>query len=208
MFSFISDFSEKCYSKWIEILLLSTKLENVVWYHIFDNSWLIKPQPVLYCIISDKVNAENGFKTYQQRTARPWQRPSRPVFCWTSWRGHVPLASHHHGSSRQSVSGRGLLPHHPLPHRLPLQAPQGRLHHQDLPPQHQLQRVHLSRYPEVSMVSSTYYLQSSPLHLLTALWSESRWSSCTRDCKVNWITTSNSYFRVKLEESQLLNEEL
>lgn len=39
-----------------------------------------------------------------------------------------------------------LLPHHPLPYRLPLQASQGQLHHQNLPPQHQLQRQHLPRH--------------------------------------------------------------
>ena len=37
---------------------------------------------------------------------------------------------------------------HPVPDRLPLQAAQGELHHKVLPPQHQLERLHLSRHPE------------------------------------------------------------
>ena len=43
------------------------------------------------------------------------------------------------------------LPHHPLPYRLPLQAPQGQLHDQDLSPQHQLERKHLLGHPEGPM---------------------------------------------------------
>ncbi len=55
----------------------------------------------------------------------------------------VPLASNHHGSWRLTIFRRCLLPSDPLPNRLPLQAPEGQLHHPHLPPQYQLQRQHL-----------------------------------------------------------------
>lgn len=54
---------------------------------------------------------------------------------------------------------RCLLPCHPLPDRLPLQASQGQLHHSHLSPQHQLQRQHLLRYPQRSMESRPHHLQ-------------------------------------------------
>ncbi len=45
-----------------------------------------------------------------------------------------------------SILGRSLLPGNPLPHRLPFQASKGQLHHQNLPPKYQLQRLYLLRY--------------------------------------------------------------
>lgn len=50
-------------------------------------------------------------------------------------------------TDRLSIHRWCLLPRHPLSHRLPLQAPQGQLHHSHLPPQHQQQRQHLPRHP-------------------------------------------------------------
>ena len=72
-------------------------------------------------------------------------------------------AGHHHGTSGQSLPGRGLLPHHPLPHRLPLQAAQGRIHHPHLPPQHQLQRVNLPRHSKIPVVASSHHQQGQLL---------------------------------------------
>merc|ERR1712093_110572 len=46
-----------------------------------------------------------------------------------------------------TILWRCLLPRHPLPYRLPIQATQGQLHHQNLPPKYQLQRFHLLRHP-------------------------------------------------------------
>lgn len=43
--------------------------------------------------------------------------------------------------------------------RLPIQTPQGLIHNQDLPPKHQRQRIHLSRYPEGPMVSCIDYIE-------------------------------------------------
>lgn len=47
---------------------------------------------------------------------------------------------------RQSVLWRCLLPCHPLPYRLSVQASKGELHHSYLSPEHQLQREYLFRY--------------------------------------------------------------
>ena len=47
---------------------------------------------------------------------------------------------------RLTILRRRLLLSHPLPYRLPIQAPEGQLHDENLPPQHQLQRFHLFRY--------------------------------------------------------------
>jgi hypothetical protein len=46
-----------------------------------------------------------------------------------------------------AILRRCLLPSHPLPYRLPIQATEGQLHHSNLSPKHQLQRLHLFRHP-------------------------------------------------------------
>lgn len=46
-----------------------------------------------------------------------------------------------------TILGRRLLLSHSLPYRLPIQATEGQLHHPNLPPQHQLQWLHLLRHP-------------------------------------------------------------
>ena len=54
---------------------------------------------------------------------------------------------------------RCFLPEHPLPHRLPLQAAQVRVHHSHLPPQHQQQRRHLPGHPAIPVVSSPHRIK-------------------------------------------------
>lgn len=78
----------------------------------------------------------------------------------------IPLAGIHHGSSRLALRRRCVLFVDPLPHRLPLQAPQDRLHHQNLPPQHQRQRQHLLGHPKRSVVPSAHHIQGALVHLL------------------------------------------
>ncbi len=96
----------------------------------------------------------------------PWSRPPRAVLCRPRGRRPVPLAGDHHGPTRVAVPGRSLLPHHPLPHRLPVQAAQGGIHHSHLPPKHQLQRVHLLRHPQESVVARAHHLKGTYVHLL------------------------------------------
>ena len=55
---------------------------------------------------------------------------------------------------RLTLRWRRVLPLDHFPHRLPLQAAQGQLHDEDLPPQHQRERFDLSRYLEGPVESS------------------------------------------------------
>jgi hypothetical protein len=59
------------------------------------------------------------------------------VFCTPN---SIPRLTH---PGRFTILRRRLLPSDPLPDRLPLQAPEGQLHHPHLPPKHQFQRQHL-----------------------------------------------------------------
>lgn len=101
------------------------------------------------------------------------------------------MASHHHGPGtcilghppligtltrvtllprslgRLTIRGRRVLPIDHVPHRLPLQATQGQLHNEDLPPQHQRERLDLSRYPEGSMEPSTDDFERCVFRLLS-----------------------------------------
>jgi hypothetical protein len=71
----------------------------------------------------------------------------------------VSLASNHHGSWRLTIFRRCLLPSDPFPNRLPLQAPEGQLHHSHLPPQHQLKRQHLFGHSARPMEPSSHHLK-------------------------------------------------
>jgi len=62
-------------------------------------------------------------------------------------------------SGRFPVSRRRFLPGHSLPHRLPLQAPEGQLHHPHLPPQYQFQRQHLFRHSARPVEPCSYHFQ-------------------------------------------------
>ena len=120
----------------------------------------------------------DGSEEDQQRAAGSGSWSSCSVFRWTRGWGFVPLAGedqshselysnhwliafagHYHGTPWQSIPGRRFLSHHPLPHWLPIQASQGRLHNQDLPPQHQQQWLHLPRHPPVSVVTCSHHQQ-------------------------------------------------
>ena len=69
-------------------------------------------------------------------------------------------------TERLTVLRRRLLPRDPLPHRLPLQAPEGQLHHPHLPPKHQLERQHLlghsARSVEPSLDHQQRYANAFP----------------------------------------------
>jgi hypothetical protein len=115
------------------------------------------------------------------------------TFCHT-----VSLASNDNGPRRLSVPRRRLLPGHSLPYRLPVQATEGELHDSNLPPQHQLQRQHLSRHPSRPVEPSSHNLKrhervcthisvglltfySTLVHLLNADRPEPRRPSRSRD---------------------------
>ena len=101
----------------------------------------------------------NGSETNQQGTPRFGSRPPSTVLCRTSRRWSFSLASNHYGATRESLSGRCVLPDHPLSHRLPLQAAKGSLHHPNLSPQHQLKWIHLLRHPQIAVVASSHNLK-------------------------------------------------
>ncbi len=52
-----------------------------------------------------------------------------------------------------------LLPLHQLPHRLPLQAAQGQLHDQDLPPKHQCEWIYLLGHSARPVVPGVNHLE-------------------------------------------------
>ncbi len=91
------------------------------------------------------------------RTCGPRKRSSSQLLRWTGRRRYVPLAGHNYGTRRLPLRRRRLLPRHPLPCRLPLQASKGTLHNPHLPLQHQLQWRHLLRYFEGPMEPSPHH---------------------------------------------------
>ena len=60
---------------------------------------------------------------------------------------------------RLTLRWRRVLPLDHFPHRLPLQAAQGQLHDEDLPPEHQRERLDLSRHFERPVVASAHDLE-------------------------------------------------
>lgn len=104
------------------------------------------------------------------------------VFSWTCWGWHVPLASHNNGTKWQSLPGWSVFLDNSLSHRLSLQTTKGCIYNKNLSPQYQQQWQHLSGYSALAVVSGTHYFKSSLVHLLTVMWSESRWSFSARDC--------------------------
>lgn len=78
------------------------------------------------------------------------------------------VASDHHGAGmsrapltteRLAVLGRCLFPVDHLPHGLPVQAAQGLVPDQDLPPEHQRERQHLPGYPPGPVEPGTDHLE-------------------------------------------------
>uniref|UniRef100_A0A8R7URF3 Uncharacterized protein n=1 Tax=Triticum urartu TaxID=4572 RepID=A0A8R7URF3_TRIUA len=81
---------------------------------------------------------------------------------------HVPLAGDDHGAERQPLLGRRVPGDHPLPAGLPVQAPQGGLQDQGVPPQHQQQRQHLPRHPQGPVEPRPHHFQGSAVDMLAA----------------------------------------
>ena len=68
-------------------------------------------------------------------------------------------------SGRFAICRRRVLPLYHLPHRLPIQAAEGQLHDEDLPPEHQRERLDLSGYLEGSVESGVDDLEGCVLAL-------------------------------------------
>ena len=64
-----------------------------------------------------------------------------------------------------TLRGRRVLPLHHLPDRLPVQAPQGLVHDQDLPPEHQRERVNLLGHLEGSVESGIDHFERCVCYL-------------------------------------------
>uniref|UniRef100_A0A8R7UPR7 Uncharacterized protein n=1 Tax=Triticum urartu TaxID=4572 RepID=A0A8R7UPR7_TRIUA len=79
---------------------------------------------------------------------------------------HVPLAGDDHGAERQPLLGRRVPGDHPLPAGLPVQAPQGGLQDQGVPPQHQQQRQHLPRHPQGPVEPRPHHFQGKDNQLI------------------------------------------
>jgi len=141
------------------------KWHNLLVYTVV-NYWLYRLHPIQQTTVkSHPKEQQNGTQKDQQRTGRFGPRPTCTVQRRSSGRRFISLASHYHGSSRESVPGRSILPHHSLSHGLSIQASKGGVHHANLSSKHQLQRQHLSRHPQVAVVTSTHHFQSVAIHL-------------------------------------------
>merc|ERR1711991_931050 len=73
------------------------------------------------------------------------------------------------GPEDSPYSGGVFFSQHSLSHRLSLQAAQDYLYDAHLPPQHQLERLHLSRHFEGPVVAGPHHLQGAPVNLLAAV---------------------------------------
>jgi hypothetical protein len=62
-------------------------------------------------------------------------------------------------SAGQSIPGGCVFSFDSLPDGLPVQAAEGIFHDEDLPPKHQLKRVHLLRHTQVTVVTRSHHLQ-------------------------------------------------
>ena len=103
-------------------------------------------------------------------TNRSFTRPACELLCWALRRQRlIPLVGDYSGSWRLSIHWRSVFPEHPLPDWLPVQTAQNQLRHQDLPPQHQQQRRHLSRHPQGPVVTSTHYIKRYKQQLILVL---------------------------------------
>ena len=75
---------------------------------------------------------------------------------------HVPcriLAGDDHGPERLALPGRRVLPQHPLPLGLPVQAAEGLLHHPHIPSEREQQWIDLLGHPERSVVAGADHLE-------------------------------------------------
>lgn len=62
--------------------------------------------------------SRNLLITFFEGIGWSWKRPTVQLFCWSSRRWYVPLASNHYGAGRLSLLWRCLLPWYSLPSRL------------------------------------------------------------------------------------------
>lgn len=135
------------------------KVRTCGWYYYKAPNWRDGPVPIHYNLIKSnqiELNApssqvlvanpsltlippshqqQHQYPTYH-RTRRPRKRPSCKLFRGTRRRWYVPLASYNHGTRWFTILWRSILPRHPFPCWLSIQASQGTLHHPHLPLQH------------------------------------------------------------------------
>jgi hypothetical protein len=117
---------------------------------------------------------------------------ARPTVVLQRWpdrrQQHVPVASDDHGpgehpfsparaarleagadssvAGRLAIRRRRVLPLHHLPDGLPVQAAQGQLHNEDLPPQHQRERLDLPRHSPGPVVACLDHLEGYVLAIV------------------------------------------
>lgn len=114
--------------------------------------------------------------SYLSGAGRPRSRPTVQLQRRPHRRQHVPgrclvltvVASHDHGTcmffepnvtERLALLWRCVFPVDHLPHGLSVQAPEGVLLDEDLPPQHQRQWQHLPGYPQGPVEPGAYHLE-------------------------------------------------
>eukprot|EP00166_Cyanidium_caldarium_P002626 ctg_2557.g375 len=107
-----------------------------------------------------------GPEAHLQGVGRPGQGPAGQLFCRPHRRRPLPLAGDHYWPARLALLRRGVLSQHPLPHRLPVQAAQGAVHHQDLPPEYQFERIDMPGYPPRPVVAGAHHIQGAAVDLL------------------------------------------
>ena len=85
-----------------------------------------------------------------------------PAPCTPGTSPHLPcriLAGDDHGPERLALPGRRVLPQHPLPFGLPVQAAEGLLHHPHIPSEREQQWIDLLGHPERSVVAGADHLE-------------------------------------------------
>ena len=105
----------------------------------------------------------------QAAPERPQPRSVRLPFsshtqapCTPGTSPHPPcriLAGDDHGPERLALPGRRVLPEHPLPLGLPLQAAEGLLHHPHIPSEREQQWIDLLGHPERAVVAGADHLE-------------------------------------------------
>jgi len=113
-------------------------------------------------------DTRNGNQKDPKRVERHAKRTIRRMHSRTRRRKPFRLGSHHHRPLRKPLWGRGLLPLHPPSNRLPFQASQDQVQHQDLSSQHTQRWEDLLGCSWTWVVSCFDHCKASAFYLLPA----------------------------------------
>ena len=106
-------------------------------------------------------------QAHPEGAPRPRERPAHQLQRWPRRLRPLQVDRNHHRPRGLAVRRRPLLPIHPLPPRLPFQAPQDQLHDPRVPPEHQQERRHLPGHPEGPVEPRPHHLPRPPVNFLS-----------------------------------------